>query len=231
VQEGRPRQLLSGVAATAAAAGQPAAAGAEGSTTIKRQLFSGDASPAAGGAAGEGQPAAAGAGEGAPKEKVKGTAAAVPVAGPPESSHGFASDQFASQQAAEAQAEEMTRTDREREMQPAQSGDVIVWLGYKKTWKNAGQALISCSSGCTCKPVKVEAYHKWQTTQSFMAKLYTQQVEVCTVTVKVLNETNSGGHHFKVSGAMITRRIAEYDGGDHTDVLLLNAIEGHEFKG
>ena len=80
-------------------------------------------------------------------------------------------------------------------------------------------------------PLPLLLLPRWQTTQSFMAKLYTQQVEACTVTVTVTNETNSGGHHFKVSGAMITRRIAEYDGGDHTDVLLLNAIEGQDFKG
>jgi hypothetical protein len=64
-----------------------------------------------------------------------------------------------------------------------------------------------------------------------MAKLYTQQTAECRVTVAIADETKSGGHHFKVSGAMITRRIAEYDGGDHTDVLLLNAIEGQDFKG
>lgn len=63
-----------------------------------------------------------------------------------------------------------------------------------------------------------------------MAKVYTQQAAACTVRVTVLPRSSSGGNYFKVSGVMVTRRIQDYDGGDHTDVLLLNAMEGEEYK-
>jgi hypothetical protein len=74
-----------------------------------------------------------------------------------------------------------------------------------------------------------------------MVKVYTQQAAACTVRVTVLprdsssssGSSSSGGggdHYFKVSGVMVTRRITDYIGGDHTDVVLLNAMQGEEYK-
>jgi hypothetical protein len=63
-----------------------------------------------------------------------------------------------------------------------------------------------------------------------MAKIYTQQAASCTVRVTVLPTSSSGGFYFKVSGVMVTRRITDYIGGDHTDVVLLNAMQGEEYK-
>lgn len=42
--------------------------------------------------------------------------------------------------------------------------------------------------------------------------------------------SSSNGTYFKVSGVMVTRRISSYDNGDYTDVLLLNAMEGEDYK-
>jgi hypothetical protein len=63
-----------------------------------------------------------------------------------------------------------------------------------------------------------------------MVKVYTQQAAACKVRVDVLPSSSSGGHYFKVSGVMVTRRITDYIGGDHTDVVLLNAMQGEEYK-
>lgn len=48
--------------------------------------------------------------------------------------------------------------------------------------------------------------------------------------VTVLPTSSSNGTYFKVSGVMVTRRISSYDNGDYTDVLLLNAMEGEDYK-
>jgi hypothetical protein len=68
-----------------------------------------------------------------------------------------------------------------------------------------------------------------------MVKVYTQQAAACTVRITVLprdssSSSSGGGHYFKVSGIMVTRRITDYIGGDHTDVVLLNAMQGEEYK-
>lgn len=53
---------------------------------------------------------------------------------------------------------------------------------------------------------------------------------VVSLQVAVLPTSSSNGTYFKVSGVMVTRRISSYDNGDYTDVLLLNAMEGEEYK-
>jgi hypothetical protein len=53
---------------------------------------------------------------------------------------------------------------------------------------------------------------------------------LCWLQVTVLPKSSSNGTYFKVSALMVTRLISTYDNGDFTDVLLLNAMEGEEFK-
>lgn len=49
--------------------------------------------------------------------------------------------------------------------------------------------------------------------------------------MKVLPKSkSSNGTYFKVSGVMVTRRVNSYDNWDYTDVLLLNAMEGEDYK-
>lgn len=71
---------------------------------------------------------------------------------------------------------------------------------------------------------------RWKTTQSYMAKVFTHEAQHCIVRVTVLSESSSDGHFFKIAGVMVTRRVSDYDNSDHTDVLLLNAMQGDEYK-
>jgi hypothetical protein len=38
---------------------------------------------------------------------------------------------------------------------------MLVWVGYTKTWKDGGRALLTCHGGCKCNNVTVEGYHRW----------------------------------------------------------------------
>uniref|UniRef100_A0A383VEL6 SGNH hydrolase-type esterase domain-containing protein n=1 Tax=Tetradesmus obliquus TaxID=3088 RepID=A0A383VEL6_TETOB len=149
-------------------------------------------------------------------------------------------------EAQQAQAEEQERGRLQESYVGFQDADMLVWVGYTKTWRRGGRALLTCHGGCRCNNVTVEGYHRYKTTQSYMAKVYTQQAGACTVRVTVLSAGSSSGgggsssssgsssggrgSYFKVSGVMVTRRIGDYIGGDHTDVVLLNAMQGEEYK-
>lgn len=66
-----------------------------------------------------------------------------------------------------------------------ESADMIIWVGYVKSWKDMGTATISCLQGCSCAPVAVDGLHELSNTQQFMAKLYATQAAECLVEVKV----------------------------------------------
>jgi hypothetical protein len=63
--------------------------------------------------------------------------------------------------------------------------DMIVWVGYVKSWRHMGSATISCIGGCRCQQVVVDGMHGEGNTQQHMAKLFATQAEECLVQVKV----------------------------------------------
>ena len=67
--------------------------------------------------------------------------------------------------------------------------DMIVWVGYVKSWRNMGTASFNCISGCRCQGTTVDALHDAGNTQQHMVKLYTTQSTECLVEVKVCMST------------------------------------------
>lgn len=63
-------------------------------------------------------------------------------------------------EAQQAQEAEQIRTTAEAAYVGYQEGDMLVWVGYTKTWRAAGKAVLTCHGGCHCKNVTIDAYHK-----------------------------------------------------------------------
>jgi hypothetical protein len=68
---------------------------------------------------------------------------------------------------------------------PNNTPDMIVWVGFVKSWRHMGSATISCIGGCRCQQVVVDGMHGESNTQQHMAKLFATQAEECLVEVKV----------------------------------------------
>jgi hypothetical protein len=78
-------------------------------------------------------------------------------------------------------------------LQPSTSSDnatpdMIIWVGYVKSWRHMGSATISCISGCHCQPSVVDGLHADGNTQQHLAKLFATQAQECLVEVKVRME-------------------------------------------
>lgn len=63
--------------------------------------------------------------------------------------------------------------------------DMIVWIGYLKSWRHVGSATISCIGGCECTSAFVDGMHEEGNTQQYMARLFATQHQHCLVEVKV----------------------------------------------
>lgn len=61
------------------------------------------------------------------------------------------------QQAQEEQQERSKLEDSNRGYQP---GDTLVWVGYTKTWRGGGKAMLSCLGGCSCSNVTMNGHHR-----------------------------------------------------------------------
>jgi len=66
-----------------------------------------------------------------------------------------------------------------------QNPDMIVWVGYVKSWRHMGTASFNCVQGCECQGTTVDALHDLGNTQQHMVKLYTTQAKDCLVEVRV----------------------------------------------
>eukprot|EP00878_Enallax_costatus_P030767 GHUV01033555.1.p1 GENE.GHUV01033555.1~~GHUV01033555.1.p1 ORF type:complete len:393 (+),score=89.07 GHUV01033555.1:1071-2249(+) len=102
--------------------------------------------------------------------------------------------------------------------------DMIVWIGYLKSWRLMGSATISCIEGCECTSAFVDGMHEEGNTQQYMARLLATQHEHCLVEVKINDFSRSKGHKLKVTGVMVTRRIDYLGQGDFTDQVIMDAM-------
>jgi hypothetical protein len=88
------------------------------------------------------------------------------------------------------------------------AGDLVeVLLTYVTSYDNWGKASISCISGCTCHPSVIDALAQTHTSLNALFTMRASRHPKCRIQVKVLPETSSKGHHFKVVN--VVTRIEE----------------------
>jgi hypothetical protein len=73
-----------------------------------------------------------------------------------------------------------------------------VMLSYLKSYENMGSAWIFCASGCKCASQTINAHHSLRQSTVFLARLLPTENADCVIGVKVLRNTTSGKHKFKV---------------------------------
>ena len=80
-----------------------------------------------------------------------------------------------------------------------QSLQPYVALDYLTSYSHMGQALLTCTGGCTCEPSLVDA-HEPQDRTSVRALHYVavSTLSKCRVRIEIANTTSSGGHRFKL---------------------------------
>ena len=106
------------------------------------------------------------------------------------------------------------------------SMDMLVWVGYLKSYRQMGSARITCISGCACGHVLVDGFHAEKTSQTYLARLRVSQHEKCRIGVQVLDHYTSTGHFkFKLTSVMVTKYVDYSMEGDFTDQVLMTAIE------
>ena len=88
-----------------------------------------------------------------------------------------------------------------------------VQLAYLRSYVGMGRARVACA-GCSCREAVVDAHHELKQSTIFLTRLTPTQAHECNITVTVLGESGSGGHKFKVSGAMANEFAGESDGAE-----------------
>lgn len=90
-----------------------------------------------------------------------------------------------------------------QEVLPCKEGTHLeVALAYMRTYTDVGQAIISCSDGCTCEELEFNAYFPVKgvtVTRWAVVKPTLGEEGVCHVSVQVMDETQSKGHKMKLS--------------------------------
>ena len=82
---------------------------------------------------------------------------------------------------------------------------VSLGIGYLRSYEQMGQALVSCVSGCTCEPKRIDGHNPASTaSQEFWEYVPVTQSERCVVKIESLAETNSGQNKVKVTSLLLT---------------------------
>jgi hypothetical protein len=81
----------------------------------------------------------------------------------------------------------------------ALAGRMNVMLAYLKSYDSMGSAWLFCMSGCKCASQTINAHHAVRQSTVFLVRLLPTEHADCMIGVKVLHNTTSGKHKFKVS--------------------------------
>ena len=83
--------------------------------------------------------------------------------------------------------------------------EVTLGIGHLKSYEHMGQALVSCVSGCICKPTVFDGHNPASTaSQEFWAYVAVTQSEQCVFEVASLSITKSGQNKVKVTSLLLT---------------------------
>ena len=82
---------------------------------------------------------------------------------------------------------------------------VVLGVGHLKSYERMGQALVSCTSGCTCKPTVFDGHNPATlASQEFWAYVAVTQSEHCVFEIASLSVTKSGQNKVKVTSLLLT---------------------------
>ena len=80
-----------------------------------------------------------------------------------------------------------------------------VSLAFLRSYENMGIARVECSFGCSCSPIEVNAHDaSHRVSVEDTANVAVSQHPACRLRLKILNETTSGHHKWKLMGVTIT---------------------------
>ena len=90
-----------------------------------------------------------------------------------------------------------------------------LYLGYLKSYEHMGKVQVTCHTGCTCWPLKLDAHtashHSLHSVSRgiMLNASRTETRQPCLVRLRVCNETSSDGHKFKLSSlTLASKRLA-----------------------
>ncbi|KXZ48764.1 hypothetical protein GPECTOR_25g348 [Gonium pectorale] len=79
------------------------------------------------------------------------------------------------------------------------TNDVIVELGYLRSYENMGKAAVACEGGCRCEPWFLDGIQEARNSQTFLQAFKVSQAEEC-----IIADTTSGKHKVKLTGLMVS---------------------------
>ncbi len=85
-------------------------------------------------------------------------------------------------------------------MEGAEPEVVMTYTASYGTW---GRARVSCVSGCSCGESIVDAAMESKVSLARLHSVRVSQHAACVMRVETLQESTSGGHHFKVSQVVV----------------------------
>ena len=66
-------------------------------------------------------------------------------------------------------------------------------------------AEVTCTAGCTCEPSVFDGHWEYRNSQLQQHAFSVSQSKACTVQIKVLEATHSGGHKVKVRAVLTSK--------------------------
>ncbi|KAG2488213.1 hypothetical protein HYH03_013207 [Edaphochlamys debaryana] len=86
--------------------------------------------------------------------------------------------------------------------------NVIVELGFLRSYENVGRFMVRCIEGCVCPEASLDGLHEHRNSQTFLHGLNVSQAERCVISITVLPETSTGKHKVKITGVMVSEDTA-----------------------
>ncbi|KAG2493702.1 hypothetical protein HYH03_008216 [Edaphochlamys debaryana] len=92
-----------------------------------------------------------------------------------------------------------TKTEHE-----ARKDNVLVELGYLRSYENVGRFKVKCVEGCACENTTLDGLHDQKNSQTFLHSLSVSQAERCVISITVLPDSSTGKHKVKITGVMVS---------------------------
>ena len=88
----------------------------------------------------------------------------------------------------------------------------VLWIAYLSSYQHMGRAMASCTGGCACGPVEIDAHAPSERTSiTTVQRLIVTHVETggsCLLTLTILPSTSSGEFKWKLIGLLLGENAA-----------------------